>query len=86
MIKFINVVRYYPYFLGCLSGSTPSNVTNADWKSVIDGVVGQFSVSEIVSTLASIVTAGVGFIFLWWGVRKAFRAIMSAVRKGRMGV
>lgn len=85
-MRFINILRFYPFYLGSLSGSTSANVTNADWKSVIDGVVGQFSVSEIVSTLASIVAAGIGFIFLWWGVRKAFRAIMSAVRKGRMGV
>lgn len=85
-MRFINILRFYPFYLGSLSGSTSTNVTNADWKSVIDGVVGQFSVSEIVSTLASIVAAGIGFIFLWWGVRKAFRAIMSAVRKGRMGV
>lgn len=85
-MRFVNILRFYPFYLGSLSGTAPSNVTHADWKTVIDGVVGQFSVSEIVSTLASIVAAGIGFIFLWWGVRKAFRAIMSAVRKGRMGV
>lgn len=73
--------------VGVLSGgSTSTTVTNTDWKTVIDSVVAQFSVSTIVQVLVSIVTAGIGFVFLWWGVRKAYRAIMSAVRKGRMGV
>lgn len=69
-----------------LSGGSSSVVTNADWKTVIDSVVAQFSVSEIINVLVSIVVAGIGFVFMWWGVRKAFRAIMSAVRRGRMGV
>lgn len=68
------------------SGGSTGVVTNTDWKTVIDSVVAQFSVSTIVQVLVSIVTAGIGFVFLWWGVRKAYRAIMSAVRRGRMGV
>lgn len=78
------------YFVGISvlfsGGSTSTSVTNADWKTVIDSVIGQYSVANIVQVLVSIVTAGIGFVFLWWGVRKAYRAIMSAVRKGRMGV
>lgn len=86
-MKFVNILRYYPAYLGALSSGSPSTtVSNTDWKTVIDSVIGQYSVANIVQVLVSIVTAGIGFVFLWWGVRKAYRAIMSAVRKGRMGV
>lgn len=79
--------RLVTFGIGVLSGGTTSSVvTNTDWKTVIDSVIAQFSVSTIVQVLVSIVTAGIGFVFLWWGVRKAYRAIMSAVRRGRMGV
>lgn len=56
------------------------------WKSVIDGITAQISVSSIVGVLASLVTAGVGLVFLWWGVRKAVGSIMSAFRSGKMSI
>lgn len=66
-------------------GSTTSNVTAADWSKVITDVTAQYSVSEIVTVMSTIVVAGIGFVFLWWGARKAYRAIMSAVRRGKTG-
>lgn len=67
------------------SGSSSTTVTAADWSKLITDVTAQFSVSEIVSTMSTIVVAGIGFVFLWWGARKAYRALMSAVRKGKTG-
>ena len=65
--------------------STGSTVTPSDWATVITDVTSQFSISQIVAVMSAIVVAGIGFVFLWWGARKAYRAIMSAVRKGRTG-
>ena len=45
----------------------------------------QFSVSTIVEVMSTIIIAGIGFVFLWWGARKAYRALMSAVRRGKTG-
>lgn len=70
--------------LTILSGGT-SLVSASDYAEVITGVTSQFSVSQIVGVLAAIVGAGIGFVFLWWGARKAYKAIMSAVRKGKTG-
>lgn len=67
-----------------LSGST-TTVTPSDWATVITDVTAQFSISQIVAVMSAIIVAGIGFVFLWWGARKAFRAIMSAVRKGKTG-
>lgn len=60
--------------------------TAADWSSVITALTGQISVSTIVAALATFVTAGIGIVFMWWGVRKGVRSLMSAFRKGRMSV
>lgn len=68
------------------SGGGGTTVSPADWAQVITDVTSQFSVTQIVATISAVVVAGIGFVFLWWGVRKAFRSIMSAVRKGKVGV
>lgn len=72
-------------FILLSSGGSPQVVTVTDWAKVITDVTAQFSISEIVKVMSSIVVAGIGFVFLWWGARKAYRAIMSAVRRGKTG-
>lgn len=66
-------------------GSSSSTVTAADWSSLITSVTTQFSVANIVQVMSTIIVAGIGFVFLWWGARKAYRALMSAVRRGKTG-
>lgn len=56
------------------------------WKSVMDALTAQVSVSTIVGVLVTLVTAGIGLVFMWWGVRKALRSLMSAFRKGKMSL
>lgn len=56
------------------------------WSSVISAMTGQISVTTIVAVIASTVAAGIGLVFMWWGVRKAASALMSAFRKGRLSV
>nr|CDL65984.1 unnamed protein product [uncultured bacterium] len=80
MPKFMNL----PFILA--SGSTVTGVNPADWASIIEGVTGQFSVANIVAVIASVVAAGIGFVFLWWGVRIAFRSIMGAVKNGSLSI
>lgn len=69
-----------------LLSSGPTPVDPAAWKSVIDAMTAQISVSSVVGVLASLVAAGVGLVFLWWGVRKAIKSLMAAFKKGRMSV
>lgn len=64
---------------------TPSKVVTAsDWASVISAMTGQISVSTVVGVLATLVTAGIGLVFLWWGVRKAVGSLMGSFRSGRI--
>lgn len=59
-------------------------VTASDWASVIAAMTGQISVSTVVGVLATLVTAGIGLVFLWWGVRKAVGSLMGSFRSGRI--
>lgn len=61
-------------------------VTAADWSSVISALTNQISVSTVVQVLAVIAGACVGLAFMWWGVRKATRALMSAFKKGKVSL
>ena len=64
---------------------TPSKVVTAsDWASVISAMTSQISVSTVVGVLATLVTAGIGLVFLWWGVRKAVGSLMGSFRSGRI--
>lgn len=63
-----------------------SSVSASDWASVLEAMTGQISVSTVVAVIASTVTAGVGLVFMWWGVRKAARALMSAFKKGKLSI
>lgn len=59
-------------------------VTASDWASVISAMTSQISVASIVGVLATLVTAGIGLVFLWWGVRKAVGSLMGSFRSGRI--
>lgn len=66
--------------------ATAGGVAASDWASVITAVTSQFSTANIVAVLASVVTAGIGFVFLWWGVRIAFHSINGAVKRGTLSI
>ena len=50
-----------------LSDPPSKVVTASDWASVITAMTSQISVSTVVGVLATLVTAGIGLVFLWWG-------------------
>lgn len=67
-----------------LSDPSTKVVTASDWASVISAMTSQISVSTVVGVLATLVTAGIGLVFLWWGVRKAVGSLMGSFRSGRI--
>lgn len=68
-----------------LADTSPAGVVTAsDWASVIAAMTSQISVSTVVGVLATLVTAGIGLVFLWWGVRKAVGSLMGSFRSGRI--
>lgn len=67
-----------------LAVDPPKVVTASDWSSVISAMTSQISVGTVVGVLATLVTAGIGLVFLWWGVRKAVGSLMGSFRSGRI--
>lgn len=70
------------------ASSTPSAsvVGPSDYASILTAMTAQVSVSTIVGVLAAAVTASIGLVFLWWGVRKLMATFFSAFRKGKASV
>lgn len=73
-------------FVFALSSGGSSAVTASDWSSVMSALTAQISVSTIVGVLATVVTAGIGMVFMWWGVRKLARVLMAAFRSGKLRI
>lgn len=73
--------------MSLLASSGGSTVVSAsDWSSVLSALTAQISVSTVIGVLVTLVTAGIGLVFMWWGVRKALRSLMAAFRKGKMSL
>ena len=66
-----------------MASEASGTVTYNDFKPVVDSLTSQISVSTVVSVLAIAVGAAIGFVFMWWGIRKVYKVIMSAFRVGR---
>lgn len=73
----------YPLLLAAAS-TTPTAVGPDAWSSVLTAMTSQISVTTVVGVLASVVTAGIGLVFMWWGVRKLARVLMGAFKSGKL--
>lgn len=61
-------------------------VQSSDWAEVIGAMTSQLSVTTVVGVLAAVVGAGIGLVFLWWGVRKASSALLLAFKSGKFRI
>lgn len=74
------------FLKGDVLTSTSTAITSSAFSSVIEAVTAQVSVSTVVEVLVYAVPVVIGLVFMWWGVRKVVRMVMSAFRKGRISV
>ena len=63
---------------------TTSVVDSTAWADVLNAMTGQISVATVVGVLASTIGAGIGLVFMWWGVRKLGKSLMAAFRSGKL--
>lgn len=61
-------------------------ISSTAWSSVLTALQAQLSVATVVEVLAVLVGAAVGLVFMWWGVRKTAKVLMSAFRKGKLSI
>ena len=68
----------------CLTSGGSTAIGSTAFKSVIDAVTAQISVTSVVEVLAYAVPVVIGLVFMWWGVRKVTAMVMGAFRKGKL--
>lgn len=61
-------------------------ISSTQFMSVITALQEQISVGTIVEVLAVAAGVGVGMVFMWWGVRKLTKVLMSAFKKGKISL
>lgn len=64
-----------------MEGAT--TVTASTIMDILEAITSVFSVSQIVSMIAGILGVSMTFVFLWWGVRKGAKSVLSAVTRGK---
>lgn len=56
----------------------------SDLSSVLSAITEQISVTTVIAVVAGSITAAIGLVFMWWGIRKLTRVLMGAFRKGKL--
>lgn len=74
------------FFLSASEPAAGATVGVDQIKGIIDAITGQISVTNILGVLVAAVGAAIGFVFLWWGVRKLLSTFFSGFRKGKAKV
>lgn len=73
-----------PKVLQSAVSAASTAVSSTDWQPVLDAMTAQISVTTVVGVIAAGVGAGIGLVFMWWGVRKLARTLMAAFRSGKL--
>lgn len=60
-----------------------TTITWSSLSSVIDAVTSQISTTNILGVLAGAIGISIGFVFMWWGIRKGVRMILDAAKSGK---
>lgn len=64
--------------------ATGTAITADAWKSVLTAMTGQISATTVIAVLASVVGSAIALVFMWWGVRKLARTLMTAFKSGKL--
>lgn len=61
-----------------------TTVVNAETlQPILDAIQSQISIGNIIGIIGIVLGAGLGFVFMWWGVRKLISVIMKSALKGK---
>ena len=61
-------------------------VTSSTIMDILSAITGAFSITQIVGMIAGILGVSMTFVFLWWGVKKGGKVIISAVKSGKFKI
>lgn len=61
-------------------------VNNVDLSSFITALTASITPAQILTILGSVIGVGMGFVLMWFGVRKAVKLFTNAMARGRIRV
>lgn len=75
---------HLPSAITFFATTTTEVVDPSAWQSIIDAFNTQISVGSVIGVLAAVIGVSVGFVFMWFGVRKSTNVLMAAFQKGKL--
>lgn len=66
--------------------TTTESVTASTIMDILNAITSQFSITQIVAMIAGLLGVSMTFVFLWWGVRKGSKMVISAVKSGKFRI
>lgn len=63
------------------SGATA--ITWSDIQPVLTAITAQLNVASIIAIIAGGVAASIGFVYMWFGVRKLYKMITNSAKGGK---
>lgn len=66
--------------------TTTESVTASTIMDILTAITSQFSITQIVAMIAGLLGVSMTFVFLWWGVRKGSKMVISAVKSGKFRI
>lgn len=84
--KYLSLITLATFAFPSLAFAESTAIGSSAFSGVINALTGQISVTTVVEVLTYIAGIVVALVFMWWGVRKATHALMTAFRKGRVSI
>lgn len=62
------------------------DVVNQMFQGILPVISNQINVNLVIGVVVGSISASVGLVFMWWGVRKLIFVIMNAFRSGKLDI
>lgn len=68
----------------CFAASGDDHTAGLSYAPIVEAVTGAISPLDIIKIIAMTITAGMGFVLAWFGIRKVLKALKSAIFRGSL--
>ena len=69
-----------------LASETVDTFEASDWQPILNMLTEQINVGTIIAIIAAAIGAGLALVFMWWGIRKLIRVVMTAFKTGKLKI
>ena len=72
--------------LNLLATDGANIVDVSQFSGVLDNLTSQINVGTVVGVISATIGAGIGLVFMWFGVKKLVGAVMTGFTTGRLKI